>query len=176
MIHAGLRNGTLFSAAEVSAADDDPKAVHAIVAWFPPGKLLWSISDDGIVDDGFASLLDQLDPEYRNWLVNKFLPELRAFEDRVLGSQSARGAKYATLIATHPDRQQRGLATALIGPKSTVVPPVAALGTQNEQNATIARKLGYVELDQQDFDTLEWGTFTHTIFIRPGPSQGNAEA
>ncbi|KAI0262329.1 hypothetical protein BC834DRAFT_845118 [Gloeopeniophorella convolvens] len=173
LILAGARDGMLYVAAP--EGDDPPDAVRAIAVWFPPGKLLWSTQEQ--LNDGFATVLAKLEPEHHDWLVNKFLTASNKLKMDIFGPERERDAMYASHIATDPDYQRRGLATALIRHVLAEVaeqadPPVVALGTQHEKNAKFARSLGFIQKGQLDYDTPnEWGKFTGNIFIHESSLQ-----
>ncbi|KAI0067422.1 hypothetical protein BV25DRAFT_1819748 [Artomyces pyxidatus] len=160
MIRAGIHSGVLY------VASDGADEIHSFGVWFGPGQTLYATPEQRAL--GFTDFLQQLSAEHRDWFLNDFSRKVRDFKLRALGENTERDSWYGNLIATDPNYQGRGLASAIIETickRAAENRDVVALGTQTERNAVFYRNLGFIEHGRMD-EVTKWGVFTGNIFTR----------
>ncbi|KAI0052707.1 hypothetical protein FA95DRAFT_1253590 [Auriscalpium vulgare] len=146
VIRAGAHSGALYV-----ASSDGSDAIQAVAVWFPPGTSLLGTPDQLAL--GFTEFIAAMSTEHREWFLNDYARKYGEFRLRSFGENTERDAWYCNLIATHPEYQGHGLASAILEEVAKVAADenkAVALCTQNTVNVPFYRKRGFTELGRSD--------------------------
>ncbi|KAJ7650623.1 acyl-CoA N-acyltransferase [Roridomyces roridus] len=136
MIRAGELAGQVYL-----ATDDDSGKVVAVAVWYPPGTALFNSEEQRAL--GFDHFYKNLLPDTKAFWDTTYVPVVDEFL-----AEGVDDSFYLNLIATDPDFQKRGIATALLKTVhnkfvGTDAKPMFAHCAANEPNARFYESCGY---------------------------------
>ncbi|KAJ8517111.1 hypothetical protein ONZ45_g5659 [Pleurotus djamor] len=150
MFRAMLRginlSGTLYTVC------DEAGEIRSVGGWFRPGVRLFDSEEQRAL--GWNDFMDALSPEAKEWWTQEFPkrgvePMSRALGNKFLDSW------FASLLATDPDYQRRGFATAIVEAaleQAKQDGKIAVLATQSESNMNWYKSLGFEVFGRVDFE------------------------
>ncbi|KAJ3717435.1 hypothetical protein C8R42DRAFT_179578 [Lentinula raphanica] len=166
MVRAGFHSGTVYVATDDSIdSNSNSNSIMSVGVWFGPGNVLYMTEDQRAL--GYTDFFRRVSPGCRDWMMRDFSPKVRQFKNRALGETTERNSWYCNVLATHPNYQRRGFATAIIKTvcaRAAVEGVPICLGTQSEKNALFYRHRGLREVGKMDEPT-PWGVITGNVFI-----------
>ncbi|KAH8091357.1 hypothetical protein BXZ70DRAFT_1011170 [Cristinia sonorae] len=114
--------------------------IIAVAGWFPPGRALLDRKVSYLrVHDAFTypslllgcspeqaaagwdAFVAKMPPALNQWWTKEFLPEFSQLSTESLGPGVKKDSWHLQTVATHPDYQRRGIATALLRHKEEMV-------------------------------------------------------
>ncbi|EIM83760.1 uncharacterized protein STEHIDRAFT_140822 [Stereum hirsutum FP-91666 SS1] len=146
---AGLHHG------EVWVATDGTAEIMSVGVWFLPGHELYGTEE---LEEYFTLLSD----EAINWWRNISRPKVVGFFEKYLGEKTRTDNWFAQIIATHPDYERRGLASAHIDAvyhRAVREESYLALGAAGKAQEAFYRSNGFKELGRVSSQTADWVCF-----------------
>lgn len=130
---------------EVWVAGFDEHDISAVAIWFGPGQDFLSTEEQR--QAGFNDIYKQFPPELQRWWTEYYFPRYNELKDSTLGKGTKLNSWQLQLLATKPECEGKGLATALIRviqDRANKENVGMCLETTTDENITFYKKRGFV--------------------------------
>ncbi|KZV68236.1 hypothetical protein PENSPDRAFT_687413 [Peniophora sp. CONT] len=133
----------------------------SVAIWICPGRMF--LDSDDQLEAGYNRLFGSFKPDLLEWWKTKFLPQYVEVCTKALGEDTKKENWNLQLIATLPDLQRRGLATALtkgVAEKAKANDKIITLEVEVESNLRFYQSLGWkVVYGPEHFEATEGRSF-----------------
>ncbi|KAJ7230662.1 hypothetical protein GGX14DRAFT_411724 [Mycena pura] len=144
LLRAGVRAGIVGGEVWVAGLTEEVTVICAVAIWFGPGTDYLATEEQRAA--GYNDARSKFSPELKQWYSGYFVPRLDDWQEDCLGKNTTANSWHLQFLATSPDHQHKGFASALIQavePKAHAAGVLMCLETTNDQNVAFYKKRGF---------------------------------
>jgi len=145
-----------------------------IASWavlFPPGRVLFGTEAQRAL--GFNDYFKKIKPELQDWMTNTFPKYVAKFRDEVFTKEEQRLHWWCSYLATRPDLQSNGFATALMNigyqkaKRTKELGTFLGLMTQTDENVNKYTSMGFKKIGETEFPLLRGDVCISMMMRKP---------
>ncbi|RDB14728.1 hypothetical protein Hypma_016425 [Hypsizygus marmoreus] len=146
-------------AGEIYVAEStDTKELIGSALWFGPGRVMFDSEDQN--EQALFPLMEQLDPDLRQWWNDSFTPRYNEVASEALGAGVKKALWHLQSIGTIPAERRKGVARALINEVRNKVDGIMlCLEAAEAVNVGIYEKIGFKVRGKKQVITGAHGSF-----------------